>query len=194
MRFERFDRAGETGSMYESKFLGDFRITDRFVEEEAKLERDERGRYRKPWQLYDLVKKHYDKDPTHPPTDCARDLRIEVIDELGLPPEEADRLKIFSALKTPLDYRFGVDGFMEYEDPETGKTARVTLDITRNARKLEEARDDGSKADVLIGVLPDAAQEELAYLKEVAKYARQIARKMRAKIDALHQRFGRRAP
>lgn len=193
MGFENHKPKEDTGRLYEAKFLGEFGITDEFVEAERKLERDERGRYRDPEALYSLLKKHYRQDPTEPAPGYARDLRLEIVDALGLEADEESRLKVYSTLKTPIDYKFGVDGFVELEDPETGKTVRVTLDVTMNRRKMEEARTEGSKADVVIGPLPDAVQEEDDYLKALAGYAKDIGARLEKRLSDVKSRGGRKA-
>lgn len=62
-------------------------------------------------------------DPTNPKAPLAKDLRIEILDQLGVEDEESDKVKVFTAVGTPLDIFHGVDAFVEID----GKV--ITLDI-----------------------------------------------------------------
>jgi len=105
----------------------------------------------------------------------AKDLRIAVSDALGLSAEEEKYLRFYTTVGTPADYKLGVDAFVEWEDPETGRIRRVTIDVTLNKRKIDER---SMKADVVIGELPDAVQEEDDYLESIDSYGHQIATRL----------------
>lgn len=167
---------GDTGRIFEARVLGEYKITQDFIDAEAKLPRKGR-RYRKDDDVYDLITKHYDAtgDPEDPPTQIGKDIRLATIDALGLSAEDEKNVKFYTAVKTPVDYKMGVDAFVEYIDPNSGKKSRVTIDVTLNKRKVEE---QGAKADVVVGELPDAVQEEDAYLDAVDEYGHQIATKL----------------
>jgi hypothetical protein len=124
--------------------------------------------------VYDLFKKNYMDDPLSPPGGThLKDLRIAVAEALGLDEAEEKNLKAYSAVGTVIDFKFGTDGFMEYTNLKTGKTDRVTIDVTLNTRKADEV--EHIKADVLVGELPDAVQDEDAFLEAIDKKGGEIA-------------------
>jgi len=165
---------GDTGRIFEARVLGEYKITPEFLEREKNLPRNRRGRYEKDDDIYNLITEQYTDtgDPEDPPTQIGKDIRIAVSEALGLNPEEEKKLKFYTAVKTPVDYKMGVDAFVEFEDPKSGRITRVTIDVTLNKRKVEE---QGAKADVVIGELPDAVQEEDEYLDAIDGYGHQIA-------------------
>jgi len=116
----------------------------------------------------DVIREYYPFDPTNPPKEFANDLRLEIIDKLGLTDEQADDLKFYSAIGTPLDTFHGVDAWLEFPDPNTSRPIFVTLDVTKQVGKLEE----GHKADVIVGDVPEPASN--SYLGEVERYADEV--------------------
>jgi hypothetical protein len=80
-------------------------------------------------------------DPTDPPTRASSDLYSEV----ALAMEEVigdfnwEELRFYTALRSPLDEKHGVDGWFEFR----GRV--VTVDITEN-----RAKEFGYKADVIL--------------------------------------------
>lgn len=61
-----------------------------------------------------LAKKFQPGDPKNPERGFARDLRIEILDELGLTDEKnMDRLEFYTAVGSPLDQWHGIDAFFE---------------------------------------------------------------------------------
>ena len=83
-----------------------------------------------------LVEANQPWDPTDPSTRGASDLHTQVAMALEL--EDWSELRLFSALRTPLDVFHGIDAFFEW------KGRVVTLDLTCNRKK------DGYKADLMI--------------------------------------------
>ncbi len=83
-----------------------------------------------------LVEANQPWNPADPSTRGASDLHTQVAMALEL--ENWDELRLFSALRTPLDIFHGVDAFFEWQ----GRV--VTLDLTCNQKK------DGYKADLMI--------------------------------------------
>lgn len=115
-----------------------------------------------------------DYDPTNPRKGIAHDLRIEVIDQLNLTDVEADRVKIYSATKTPLDI-IGIDAFITWQPKPGGPEYYVTFDITEHME-----RKTGKEADIVFSEPPDPEENEKAYLEEIeaiAKNAAQILKK-----------------
>lgn len=120
-----------------------------------------------------LAKQHQPWDPTNPQKDFSRDLRLEVIDRLGLATETYDRVKCYTAVGTPFDILHGVDGFLELEDPATRTVRRVTFDLSLRDK-------GGQKADLLIPELPDPQGEETAYLSAVKQHGEAVVAQLQA--------------
>jgi len=125
--------------------------------------------------LFDLVKKSQEPGyvPTNPRKEVARDLRIGIIDELGLKGEEADQVKIYSAAQTPLDI-IGVDAFAVWQPEPGGREYYVTFDITG---RLGEKT--GKEADIVFSEPPDPEENEEAYLREIEKIAKDEAQTLK---------------
>lgn len=163
-----------TGKIYEADFLGEVELPPEFFNAEKKIIRDRRGWYQNDNDIFELVKEFYPDDPTNPKKELGRELRIEVIDALGLNPDEYDRVKFFTTVGVPqIDRKLGVDAFLEFDDPKRG-TQRVTIDITQNPQKVAE----GHKADVIVGELPDPEFEDEAYAEAVQELARKVATRL----------------
>lgn len=185
MRFD-FERrgGGETGRMYEAKILGTFKMTPEFLEAESKLRKNHRGHYLRDEDLYRALKENSVDDPTNPESQHANDLRLAVIDALGLEPGQEDAVGYYTAVGSPLDVKMGVDAFMEFTDPESGETSRATIDVTLNTRKLDEGY---GKADVVIGELPDAVIDEDDYLKAIDTFGSMIAEKLKLESSRIRK-------
>jgi len=121
-----------------------------------------------------LAREFQPGDPTNPKKDFANDLRLAIIERLEerdlLKPDNEDNVKFYSALGMPLDVFHGIDAFVEFTD-RSGVTHRVTLDETANPKKLE----GGHKADIVFAPVPDAAEEETSYLREIDRLADKAA-------------------
>jgi len=165
---------GGTGRYYEAKFMGTTTVSDEFLRAVAELPRLSRDEYKK--KLFDLYTQHYNGDPTNPSAGPLKDLRLEIMAALGLREEDDKDLTAYSAIGTPLDIKFGTDGFIQFKDRMTGKIGRVTLDTTLNQRKLNETENQDDH--IYIGELPDAVQDEDAYLRAIGDYGHQIASRL----------------
>ncbi len=184
MGFERFGGpSGDSGKMYEARFLGTANMNARFMEALKALPRDERNRFQSMNDVFVLFKKHYEDDPTDPKGIHAKELRGAMLDALELNDGEFDSLKLYSTVGTPLDY-MGFDAFVEFEDPESHTSARATIDVTLRKEKVSE----GWKADVIIGELPDAGQEEDEYLQAIDAYAARTAQVLQRRLRERTQR------
>lgn len=194
MSFER--RGGDTGRTFESRLFGTAQVNPQFLLDLDKIEKDERGRFRSVGQVYDAYKRNYlgasggaGGSMERGETSLSTDLRVAVEDALGLE-DASDQLKFYSAVGTIIDFKFGVDAFFELKDKKTGAYARVTMDATLNKQKQQE----GWKADVIVGELPDAGQESDEYLEEVDAIGGQIAVMLQKRLnEAVEKRLGRRA-
>jgi hypothetical protein len=182
MRFNPERYGGETGRLYEEKLLGKIEVDDEFASKEKALPRDYRGHYQSDDLIYNLVKEHQPVDEAGeselPQT--AVDILEEVRLGLGLKAEEYESVQFYTAVGTPIDYKLGVDGWIEFTDPHTGRTSRVTLDVTKNERKLAEGH---FKADEPIPMLPDAIQEEDEYFAAVESIGRAVAAKLQKRLS-----------
>ncbi len=106
-------------------------------------------------------------DPTNPAKPFLKDLRLELVDTLDLSEEEADKVKAYTAVKSPLDIFHGVDAFLDI------KGDIVTLDLT-----LRKDTSSKTKADIIVEELPnpDDPDQEDDYLKAVERKAEEISR------------------
>jgi hypothetical protein len=177
------------GRIYESRVLGVFAPKDvgaykKAIEDEKK--RLEGGGRLRREDVIRLIRENYGDDPTNPRKQSAKDLRLAVADAMDLSEEELDGLQFFTAVDSPLDEYFGVDAWMEVEMP-TGERVMVTLDATLNKEKIAT----GHKADVLIGEMAQAENDEDLYLEQIDDYAQQIARLLQERIDAQKRRARR---
>lgn len=170
----RFTDREYTGKIYETDFLGKVDMPSEFFEAERKLPRDWRGWYRDDNDIYELTKRFYPKDPTDPKEELGNELRIEVVDALGLQPNEYDDVKFFTTVGIEqIDKKLGVDAFIEYTDQKSKITKRVTIDLTQNPQKVAE----GHKADIIIGELPAPEFEKEKYQEEIQNIAGKVAAK-----------------
>ena len=172
----RFEGGGETGRMYEAKFMGKPTVDPKFLLAVEKISQRELGRRAYKEAMFKLFKESYLNDPTDPPGEHLKELRLATSEALGLRSQDESALGAYTAVGTELDKRFGTDGFIEYTDPQTGKTARVTLDTTLNRRKLEEQGDDDDH--LMVSELPDAVQDDEAYLEALEKLGSKVASRL----------------
>lgn len=124
-------------------------------------------------------------DPTNPQAPLLRDLRVELIDQMGLSYEQADQLKLYTSVGSPLDWLHGTDAFIDYNDKI------ITLDLTLKPTA------EGKKADVIItGDLPapddpETEDEYLDKIEEIAKSVRTViklkGRPARPQIQKLYK-------
>lgn len=89
-------------------------------------------------------------------------------------------------LGRPLDIFHGVDGWLEFV-PERGSPVIVTVDVTMDAEKLSH------KADVIVQQFPDPEEDERAFLRAVEDYASEVADQLRPAVDAMLDRWEKRA-
>ncbi|MBI2483185.1 hypothetical protein HYV74_03345 [Candidatus Uhrbacteria bacterium] len=157
-----------TGRQFERDFVGSI-TQDRAYQEALQKVATPDGFVRFDAALR-LVRAHQPWDPTNPDADLLRDLRLEIIDQLHLREQDADRVRAYTAVGSPLDIFHGIDAFIEYQDQKTENVRRITLDLT-----LKEHKDaDQRKANILIRELP--APEEDTYLQAVTRYAKEAMR------------------
>lgn len=124
-------------------------------------------------KIIEVVKKYQNFVPTNPSPDFLRELRLAIIDELGLEGKEMDRVKAYSTLGSPLDV-IGIDGFLTWK--VNGKEAIVTFDATLRKEKLEEFF---GEADIVFGELPDPKEDEEGYLKAIGGLAEKAVKVLR---------------
>lgn len=119
----------------------------------------------------DLAKKFQPWDPDNPNKDFFRELLIAVQDRLGIDTGKTSNfVKVYTALKTPLDEQHGVDAFLAVG--REGRESVVTLDATLNREKQAS----GHKADLIIGDdFPLVEDDEKGYLAAIDALAGRIA-------------------
>lgn len=175
-----FRSGGDTGRTFESRLFGTAQVNPQFLLDLDKVGLDERGRFKSVGQVYDAFKRNYlgAGQGERGETSMSTDLRVAVEDALGLT-DESEELKFYSAVGTIIDHKLGVDAFFELTDPKSGAYARVTLDATLNKEKQKE----GWKADVIIGEMPDAAQEAEEYLEAIDQTGAGIAKLLQRRLN-----------
>lgn len=178
----------ESGNMFEWQYIGqvdtekpEYQAALRKIQEEAG------GEYVNFKKAVELTKQFQPYDPLNPDKPFARDVRIALQDYLGLITEkEMDKVKFYTASKTPLDKFHGIDAFIEYAENPKIKPWQVTFDLTMNPHKK------AYKADIVINGqdLPDPNLNSDEYLKEIEEIAKKVMekialQKIRQKKDAV---------
>ncbi|KKT56108.1 MAG: hypothetical protein UW81_C0011G0010 [Candidatus Giovannonibacteria bacterium GW2011_GWC2_44_9] len=133
-----------------------------------------------------LAKDIQQDNPASPKKPFMRDLRDAIVHKMDFKnAKNAERLKIYTAVGTPLDHFHKADMFVELED-EDGKNSKIaTGDATINKEKIS---DKDKKADVLIGEIPDPTENKEEYNFAVAELAEKFTAVLKAKLS-----FGGRA-
>lgn len=178
MRVRREPRELYTGRMLESDMFGDarFMLDPLFVAHYRALAR--RDGYVTFRDAVQLVRDHYPGNPTNPRRDIPRELRLAVCEQLRLPMEEWDDIKVYSSVGSPLDRIHGVDAFVIYE-PANESPRIVTLDVTQRPEKLEE----GHRADVIIGEFVDPQDDEAQYSEQMMRAANNVVSRLKAQQE-----------
>ena len=135
-----------------------------------------------------LVKKFQPGDPKNPERGFARDLRIEIIDQLGLTEEkDMDKVKFYTAIGSPLDKWHSIDGFFEIEETN-GQIIRITLDATTIDKEEKIKRGQEIKADIVVGEkwLNLADEEKLP--EKIKEFAKEIVNIFKAKEQEMNEK------
>lgn len=107
-------------------------------------------------------------------------LRDKIVQLLGVVDPKA--VRIFSAVKTPLDIYHGVDAFVRYTPPN-GKPIDITLDITEQAAK------ENYKADVVLtGIEVDPEHNRKQFNNGVTFAAEDVAKRIKQEMTVQEQR------
>lgn len=118
-------------------------------------------------------------DPAEPKKPFLRALKEEMAEELGLKSvEEKKRLKIFTAVDSPLDRWHHADLFVELEDEKGEKSKIVTNDNSIKSRKISE---ETTKADVLFGEVPDPDEDKDGYKEAIRQIAKDNIKALNSK-------------
>jgi hypothetical protein len=172
----RFESQRYTGRQHEYALFGEVNVKDpAYLADLAKVIKPDG--YVNFKDAVELVKKHQPYDPANPKKDFYRELLIAVQDKLGVDPDkQPDAIRVYTAVGTPLDHKHGTDAFITLS--EHGRETLVTLDASLRPEKIQE----GWKADVMIGEVPDAENDD-AYLDAIDGFAAQISKKLLTKTD-----------
>lgn len=175
-----YQRPEDSGKVSEYFFLGEVRQTEAYIRELKKTQ-NERG-YVSWKDSLRFARKFSPYDPTDPhDKPFLNDLRIAFIDELGFTEEkDINRVKIFTAVGSPLDVWHGIDAFIEVEDGN-GRTSKIIGFDAKEMADSPETREHvhEKKADIIIFMkdIPDAeteGKEYVAKMDEIAKEAAQV--------------------
>jgi hypothetical protein len=107
-------------------------------------------------------------------------LRDKIVQKLGV--EDPKSVRVFSAVKTPLDIYHGVDAFVRYT-PTQGKPIDVTLDITEQSSK------ENFKADVVLtSIEVDPDHNRRQFDNSVAFAAEDVVSRIKKELALREQR------
>ena len=166
-----------SGRQHERDLFGGINTNSNAYQEEFQRIANERG-YMPRNAALELVKHHQPwQDASNPDKDFLRELTIAVRDHLNLDAEQSNDVRAYTAVGTPLDVFHGTDAFLTIR--EGGREFVITLDATRNAKKLEE----GGKADVIVGDMPTPEDEEDAYLAAIDSIAEEVVRNVKRQSE-----------
>ena len=166
-----------SGRLNERDVFGEFKMTDE-ARKAFRLAANERG-YVVYNKAVELVRTFSTEDPTNPQKPFAKELRMAVIEALGLEDDEdMDRIRFYSAVGTVLDIYHGVDGWIELQLDEE-PAILVTLDVTLNKQKTDH------KADIIVQEISDPSQDANKFEQDVEHYASQV-------IERFHEQLQRR--
>lgn len=115
--------------------------------------------------------------PTDPQKLFAKKLRQAIVEQLQVADE--GRILFHTAVHTVLDYRFGIDAFIDVElDDERRVT--VTFDITKNPHK------ESGKADIIFqypGYDLEEEEDKVAFQKKIDAVSQEAVRVIREKLS-----------
>lgn len=140
----RFREPGYTGHLIEKELFGVPESSKNMPEIEKKFR--EAG-FIKMRDAMSVIKRYQPEgsDPSDPEAGFANDLHATVAELLGI--EDYENLRFYTAVGTLIDFKNGVDAFMELD--HEGRTYFVTLDVTANPNKTSH------KADIVFHVPMD---------------------------------------
>ncbi|KKQ00903.1 MAG: hypothetical protein UW15_C0038G0004 [Parcubacteria group bacterium GW2011_GWC1_44_10] len=174
----------KSGKVSEYFAFGEIRQTEPYLRELKKAQ-NERGYVS--WEdSLKLVRKFSPYDPTDPHNKpLLNDLRIAFIDELGFTKEkDMNRVKIFTAVGSPLDVWHGIDAFIEVEDGN-GRTSKIIGFDAKEMADSSETREHvhDKKADIIIFMkdVPDAEAESKKYVAKMEEVAKEAVRVLKTR-------------
>ncbi len=135
-----------------------------------------------------FVEKAYPLDPHNPAKPFAKELRLKIARALGLhTKEELSRIRLYSALNSPLDRLHGIDAYFIYDDPYAGEIV-ITIDETENPSKIDET--SATKTDILMhGVVAEPELDKGLFTQSVAHWAEEISRIIKRKVAEHKRRY-----
>src|SRR3989344_2682941 len=179
-----YQRPEDSGKVSEYFVLGEIRQTEAYIRELKKVQKE--NGYVSWKDSLRLVRKFSPYNPTDPhDKPFLNDLRIAFIDELGFTEErDMDRVKIFTAVGSPLDFWHGIDTFIEVEDGN-GRTSKIIGFDAKEMADSPETREHAheKKADIIIFMkdFPDAESESKEYVAKMGEIAKEAARVFKTK-------------
>ena len=162
-----------TGREHEADVLGSVRVSSQAYKNELAKVGEPSEQKDIPYVPYEkafgLAEHHQPWDPTNPQNEFLRELRLELYDQLGQDENaRPDAVRMYTAVNTPLDRYFGIDGFVKYEAPD-GSKYYATVDASLEQVKLK----GGHKADHVIGAIPSIYKEK-EFIKSVEGHGKQV--------------------
>ena len=130
-----------------------------------------------------LVKKFQPHDPGNPERPFARELRMEIIEQLDLLEEkDMDKVKFYTAIGTPLDKWHSIDGFFEIEQ-ENGPPIMITLEATTITEEEKIKRGQEIKADIVISEKELDLGNEKTLPEKISGVAKEIVEVFKSKQE-----------
>ncbi len=156
------------GRLLEHDLLGEVKIPNELSDAEK--------RYMKYNEAVSWVKNHQPGESTNPRAPFANELRIELLDLLGLErPEQFNKVHFYTAVGSHLDYFHGVDAFFEFDADNNLPKGRVSLGVT-----LRDKSGDSLKTDIEIWAPADGIDEtDKKFTSQVRKVAQAIVARLK---------------
>jgi len=162
-----FKHSESTGGLVEQELLG------KSLYENKERENFSEYGYTTRDHSFRVLKDMQSFDPTDPQPDFANTVHYYVFNGLGL---EAENVRFFTAVKSPLDRFHGVDAWFEIDDDTT--TTVITIDVTMNPNK-----ETGHKADIIF-LVPSGGLDRKVDKGQFLEYSQKLANEV---IEFFHK-------
>jgi|GEM_PF-2456099 len=184
--FESTMEKGYRGTLYEVDALSSMKKTAAYEAAYKKLTgsdtKDGNGYFGDISKMMELVREHSVADPLRPIKPIAKGLREALIKRLRLSPQEATKLRFYSAVQSGfLDSKHHIDGWFEYV-PDQGAMRWIGIDVTK--------RQVGDKKDVQTSISvnrippdPETEDEKRAFAYLIDKYANELAKQLEQTVE-----------
>lgn len=161
----RYESSGITGGIAEEELVGKSRYEEITHIAKSHFEYSTRG------SALNLIRDMQPFDPTDPEPDFANAVHYYIFEKMGI---DAEQLRFYTAVGSPLDKFHGVDGWFETGDGNNMKM--VTIDVTLNPNKS-----DGYKADIIF-LVPNGGLDRKVDKEQFIQYSEDLANQVVTKF------------